>query len=123
MTSCKTIIDGVVMEGTCKGILKHGKFVGYYPSGVLAWEVHYKNNMLHGRFRHFYANGNPHFIGFYKHGILHGDFVQYASDNVSLKTTFKRGVLHNWLYVVTQKKKIQTLRYYYGKLIAQEYFD
>ena len=123
MTSCKTIIDGVVMQGSCKGILRYGKFVGYYPSGILAWEVHYKDDKLHGRFSHFYPNGSPHFTGFYKAGVLHGDFTQYARDNTTLKTTFKKGVLHNWLYVITEGKKIQALQYYYGKLTAQKYLD
>lgn len=123
LTPCETIIDNVNMKGSCKGVLKQGKFLGYYSSGILAWEVNYKNNKLHGEFKHFYPNGNQHFTGFYKHGVLHGSFTQYSQDNVILKTNFKNGVLHNWLYVITNGRKTQALQYYYGKLVAQKYFD
>lgn len=122
-TPCNIIIDGISAQGTCKGILKHGKFVGYYPNGMIAWEVHYKDDKLHGKFRHFYTNGNPHFIGSYKHGVLNGDFMQYSEDNMILHTHFKKGVLHNWLYTIQNGVKIQALQYYYGKLVAQKYLN
>lgn len=120
---CGAVIDGIAIHGQCRGALKHGKFVGYYPSGILAWEIHYKNDKLHGKFQHFYANGSPHFIGSYKNGVLNGKFVQYAKDNGVLTANFKHGVLHNWINITLQGKKTQALQYYYGKLITQKYFD
>lgn len=123
LSPCSVIIDGILTSGMCKGILKHGRFVGYYPNGVIAWEIHYKDDKLHGKFRHFYQNGNPHFVGLYKNGVLNGDFVQYGRDDMLLHTSFKKGVLHNWLYVIKNGDKVQALQYYYGKLIAQKYFN
>ncbi len=123
VTPCGITIDGITMHGTCKGVLKHGKFVGYYPSGVLAWEVHYKDDKLHGKFSHFYTNGSPHFIGSYKQGVLQGAFVQYGQNDTLLHAYFKKGVLHNWLYSTKGQQKLQALQYYYGKLVAQKYFD
>lgn len=122
-TPCNIMIDGIVTQGKCKGILKHGRFIGYYPNGMLAWEIHYKDDKLHGKFRHFYANGSPHFVGSYKHGVLNGDFVQYDKNDMLLQTHFKKGVLHNWLYIIKSGDKIQALQYYYGKLVAQKYFN
>lgn len=121
-TACSVVIDDIVLHGTCKGVLKHGRFIGHYPSGLVAWEVHYKDDKLHGAFRHFHANGNPHFVGSYKHGILHGNFVQYGSDDRTLHTQFKKGVLHDWLYVLQGRQKLEALQYYYGMLVAQKYF-
>lgn len=122
-TPCSINIDGIDTQGMCKGILKHGKFVGYYSNGMLAWEIHYKDDKLHGKFRHFYINGTPHFSGSYKHGVLNGDFVQYGQGDMLLQTRFKKGVLHNWLYVIKKGHKMQALQYYYGKLVAQKYFN
>lgn len=118
---CDTIIDGVVLHGSCKGILKHGEFIGYYPNGMVAWNVHFKNDLLHGKFIHFYPNGNIHFSGSYKNGVLSGAFKQYNQHNQILNATFKKGVLHNWLYVIQDDKKLQILKYYYGKLIQKHY--
>lgn len=123
-TPCSIVIDDIVTYGTCKGVLKHGGFVGYYPNGMLAWDIHYKDDRLHGKFKHFYPDGSPHFVGSYKHGVLNGNFVQYNTDGTRLlRTNFKKGVLHNWLYVIQNGLKVQALQYYYGKLIAQKYFN
>ncbi|RDU65884.1 hypothetical protein CQA53_05390 [Helicobacter didelphidarum] len=121
--TCTTIIDETTLQGTCKGILKHGKFIGYHKNGMLAWEVHFKNNILHGKFTHFYPNGNIYFTGFYKNGMLDGSFKQYNQYDEALHANFKKGVLHNWLYTLYDDKKLEALRYYYGKLILQKYLD
>lgn len=120
---CQVMIDGIVLNGTCKGVLKHGRFVGYYDNTMPAWEVHYKNGVLHGQFKHFYPDGSLHFAGFYKNAKLHGRFYQYNTKDKALKTQFKNGVLHNWLYVFDNNQKIEALKYYYGKLVGQKYFD
>lgn len=122
-TICDTMIDGIMMKGQCKGALKHGRFVGYHKNGAMAWEVHFKNNVLHGKFKHFYPNGNLHFTGSYKNGVLHSSFVQYNQDNGMLQANFKKGVLHNWLYVFYNGQKVEALKYYYGKLAQKLYLD
>lgn len=123
LNSCQVVIDGIILDGTCKGTLKHGKFVGYYKNTMIAWEVHYKNDYLHGSFKHFYPDGKLHFHGYYKKSKLHGPFYQYNTKNQVLKANFNNGVLHNWLYKFDEDKKIQSLKYYYGKLIMQKFSD
>lgn len=120
-TKCETIVDSVTLHGFCKGILKQGEFIGYYPNGMVAWNVHFKDDVLHGKFTHFYPNGNIHFSGSYKNGILNGAFKQYNQYNQMLIANFKKGVLHKWLYAIQDNQKIQALKYYYGKLIQKNY--
>ena len=124
LSACKASIDGLMLEGTCKGILKHGRFVGYYENGLLAWEVSYKNGYLHGVFRHYYPGGALHFQGEYRQSKLQGRFYQYDSVGAqSLRASFKDGLLHGWLYVFDNERKVEALKYYYGKLVRQEYID
>ncbi len=120
---CFTQIDDTIVYGKCKGVLKHGKFVGYYPSGITKWEVHYKYNVLDGRFANFYPDGNLHFSGYYRNGILDGKFTQYNKKHDSLVANFKKGVLHNWLFTFRGKEKTQGFKYYYGKVIQRRYFE
>ncbi len=120
---CYAKIDDTILYGKCRGILKHGKFMGYYSSGIPKWEVHYKYDILHGKFIHFYSNGEIHFIGSYKNGVLNGSFTQYNQQNTSLVANFKKGVLHNWLYIFRDKEKIQGFKYYYGKITQRRYFE
>ncbi|STQ85500.1 hypothetical protein LS73_007450 [Helicobacter muridarum] len=123
LNQCQVVIDEIILDGTCKGSLKHGKFVGYYKNTIVALEVHYKNDYLHGSFKHFYPDGKLHFYGYYKKSKLHGSFYQYNTKNQVLKANFKNGVLHNWLHIFDENKKTLSLKYYYGKLIRQEFLD
>lgn len=121
---CFAYIDGVRVDGECKGVLKHGEFIGYHRNGMPSWVVRYKNNVLHGKFYHFFPSGNLHFTGSYKNGKLDGPYRQYNVDNFMLKANFKHGVLHNWLYTIdNNNKKLEALKYYYGKLRLQKYLD
>ncbi|RDU73087.1 hypothetical protein CQA66_02325 [Helicobacter aurati] len=123
LSSCQVMIDSILLNGLCKGVLKHGKFIGYYNNGIIAWEVHYKNGYLDGSFKHFYPDGKLHFSGYYKKSQLHNTFYQYNTQEQILKAHFKNGVLHNWLYIFDNNQKIEALKYYYGKLIRQEFLD
>ena len=74
---CQALVDNVVLDGECKGVLRHGEFVGYHNNGMPLLLVNFKNDELHGKFMRFYPNGVPHFSGFYKHGRLNGKFTQH----------------------------------------------
>ncbi len=121
--SCSAVIDNIVVNGNCKGILKHGKFVGYYDSGMPAWEVNFKYNKLHGKFKRYYPNGGLHFEGRYKDGVLDGKFIQYRQeDGRYLKARFKKGVLHGWLEVYENHSKIDSIKFYYGAIKERLFF-
>lgn len=121
---CVAFIDNVEVKGECKGVLKHGQFVGFHPNGMPFWVVNFKNDVLHGSFTRFFPSGNVQFSGSYKNGKLDGKFVQYNVDNDRLQARFKHGVLHEWLYLIdSENNKLQALKYYYGKLKLQKYLD
>lgn len=121
---CTAKVDGVEVTGNCKGVLKNGRFIGYHRNGMPVWVVHFKNDVLHGRFTRYYPNGNIHLQGTYKNGKLWGDYTQYNYDNYMLKAKFKHGVLHDWLYTYdVNKKKLEALKFYYGKIKLQKYID
>ena len=120
--SCEAIIDNTVLEGKCKGALKDGEFIGYHVTGMPSWVVNFKNDVLHGTFMYFHPNGSLHFKGAYKHGKLDGKFTQYNMYNEKLEARFKMGVLNNWLHIFnSENKKIESLKYYYGKLEIKKY--
>lgn len=121
---CSAFIDNVEVKGECKGVLKHGRFVGYHTNGMPSWVVHFKNDVLHGKFLHFFPSGKVQFSGSYKNGKLDGKFIQYNVDNDTLEAHFKHGVLHDWLYIKdSDNNKLQALKYYYGKPKLQKYMD
>ena len=72
----------------------------------------------------YYPGGSLHFQGECRQSKLQGRFYQYDSVGAqSLRASFKDGLLHGWLYVFDNERKVEALKYYYGKLVRQEYID
>lgn len=120
--SCTKEFEGLKLKGSCKGELKHGEFISYYENGLPSWVINFSYDKLDGDFISFNPNGKVKFQGSYKDDLLWGKFTYFKEDE-TIKAKFKRGVLNGWLYKYdSNNKKVQAIKYYYGKMVKQIYF-
>ncbi|MFM6934907.1 MAG: toxin-antitoxin system YwqK family antitoxin [Flavobacteriales bacterium] len=61
--------------------LKHGKWIDYYPGGVVPTIIsEYKYGKLDGVFEQLDPRGRPVYEIHYKHGLKHGPFIVYGEN-------------------------------------------
>jgi len=88
-------IDFTVMQsGKFKNGLKSGKWIDYYPGGVVPTIIsNYKNGKLEGDFQQFGRQGNLMNDIHYKDGLKDGYFTLYnTSGKIVVQKMFRRGM-------------------------------
>ena len=84
----------VKQSGKFKNGLKTGKWIDYYPGGVVPTIIsNYKNGKLEGDFQQFGRQGNLMNDIHYKDGLKDGYFTLYnASGKIVVQKMFRRGM-------------------------------
>ena len=84
----------VKQSGKFKNGLKTGKWIDYYPGGVVPTIIsNYKNGKLEGDFQQFGRQGNLMNDIHYKNGLKDGYFTLYnSSGKIVVQKMFRRGM-------------------------------
>jgi antitoxin component YwqK of YwqJK toxin-antitoxin module len=115
----KNALDDVVSMGIkSKQSLEHGAHKAYSQVDYTMKESgKFKKGQKHGKWINFYPGGVvPAVVSYYKNGSLHGEFAQY--DRVGNKMNeihYKKGLKHGWFIVYGRNgKPISQKMFRYG---------
>ena len=80
-------------EGKYRKGLKHGKWIDYYPGGVVPTIIsEYKHGELHGVFQQRDPRGRLVYEIHYKNGLKHGPFLVFGENgNIVSQKEFRYG--------------------------------
>lgn len=93
--------DTLQMEGAYldpDGILKHGKFVYYYPSGKKKAEGIYIKNKKQGEYTTYYENGAISSIAVFRNDTLMQEKEFYEDHTIAVSASFKEEELDGEFY-------------------------
>ena len=76
--------NGPFLEGKC-----HGKWLIYYDSGQLRYEINYGCGIRNGQYRQFTFNGILEINGNYKNGEYSGQWTYYLDGSIEKQGKYK----------------------------------
>ena len=86
--------NGQFLEGK-----RHGKWLIYYDSGQLRYEINYNLGLRDGLYRQFNHHGDLDINGFYEHGEYSGQWTYYLDGRIEkrkYKDSLQTGIWKFW---------------------------
>jgi antitoxin component YwqK of YwqJK toxin-antitoxin module len=76
--------------------LKHGSWRQYFENGLLRLATTHVNNRIDGEFRSYYPNGNIEIEGLYSNGVPVGNWIRYDENGNYMATVrYENGIITN----------------------------